>query len=126
MNKPIFSYLGLSVRVSDVGGQIEAGRVHASGGAGHVISHVGQVALRCRLQISERSTEGHDLSPESQKSTVLSTEVLIEGLKKTRDTLSSEIFFYIFCMSARAIILGIIICTGRDTESQTSWNEVII
>lgn len=83
MNKPIFSYLGLSVRVSDVGGQIEAGRVHASGGAGHVISHVGQVALRCRLQISERSTEGHDLSPESQKSTVLSTEVLIEGLKKT-------------------------------------------
>lgn len=98
VNKPIFSYLGLSVRVSDVGGQIEAGRVHASGGAGHVIPHVGQVALRCRLQISERSTEGHDLSPESQKSTVLSTEVLIEGLKKTRDTLSSKTYFYIFCM----------------------------
>lgn len=79
--KTFFSYLGLSVRVSDVGGQIEAGRVHASGGAGHVIPHVGQVALRCRLQISERSTEGHDLSPESKKSTMLSTEVLIEGLK---------------------------------------------
>lgn len=98
VNKPIFPYLGLSVRVSDVGGQIEAGRMHASGGAGHVISHVGQVALRCRLQIPERSTEGHDLSPESQKSTVLSTEVLIEGLKKTRDTLSSKTYLFIFCM----------------------------
>lgn len=96
MNKPIFSYLGLSVRVSDVGGQIEAGRVHASGGAGHVISHVGQVALRCRLQISERSTEGHDLSPESQKSTVLSTEVLIEGLKKKQEILFLAKFFFTF------------------------------
>lgn len=120
MNKPIFPYLGLSVRVSDVGGQIEAGRVHASGGTGHVIPHMGQVALRCRLQIPERSTEGHDLSPESQKSTVLSTEVLIEGLKKPRDTLSSKTHFYFFCMYAHAIILGIIICTGRDTVSQTS------
>lgn len=70
--------------------------MHASGGAGHVIPHVGQVALRCRLQISERSTEGHDLSPESQKSTVLSTEVLIEGLKKKQEILFLAKFFFTF------------------------------
>lgn len=68
--------------------------MHASGGAGNIIPHVGQVALRCRLQISERSTEGHDLSPESKKSTMLSTEVLIEGLKIRKKEFYNAIYIF--------------------------------
>ena len=76
------SYLGLCVLVPLIGRQIQTCRVHAPGSPGHVVSDVGQVALRCRFEISERSSEGHDLSPQSQKSTMLCTKVFIEGLEK--------------------------------------------
>lgn len=79
-----FQYLRLSFRVTSIGAEVEASRVHAAGAACHIRAHGGHVTLCGHLHLVELSSERYNCSPERQQTAVLIAEVLVERLTKTQ------------------------------------------